>query len=350
LPQFQALKAAVPDSQRRIAAAIRAAAQMVSQNGIDAARAPMEPGLRLHRSGHLEVYIYTSTLPPDALDILRQHGVQVLRSAAQVGIVYATMPLHTVEAVAALPFVRSIGLPAYSVRRTGSVTSEGDTVMRADLARTTLGVTGKGVKVGIISDSLCDPATSINSGDLPATITIVNGQDGCVAPDARDEGRALAEIIADLAPGANLLFRTGFPTSLDFIAAVQELTAAGAQVIVDDLGFFNEPIFEEGPVAQAVRQAIQQGVVFVSATGNDAQRHYQGLFKEFAPNDGDPRVNLTILAAGTPGSLSVLPRTPRWWFFFNGLIPLMAQPTLQTTISYWSTLPAIPWRLATTTS
>ena len=164
--------------------------------------------------------------------------------------------------------------------------------MRANLVRAMLGITGKGVKVGIIADSLCDPATSINSGDLPATITIVNGQDGCADPNASDEGRALAEIIYDLAPGASLLFRTGFPTSLDFIAAVRELTAAGAQVIVDDIGFFNEPVFEEGPVAQAVRQAIQQGVVFVSAAGNAAQKHYQGLFTEFAPNDGDPRVNL----------------------------------------------------------
>jgi hypothetical protein len=262
------------------------------------ARAQIGPAIRLSDSAEVEVYLYTSTPSPTVLDTLRQHGVRVLRSHAQFAMVYAAVPLHALAAVAALPSVRSIGYPAYSVRRTGSVTSEGDAVMRANLVRAMLGITGKGVKVGIIADSLCDPATSINSGDLPATITIVNGQDGCTDPDARDEGRALAEIIYDLAPGANLLFRTGFPTSLDFIAAVQELTAAGAQVIVDDIGFFNEPVFEEGPVAQAVRQAIQQGVVFVSATGNDAQRHYQGLFTEFAPNDGDPRVNLHDFGGG----------------------------------------------------
>ena len=223
------------------------------------------------------------------------------------------VPLDALETVAALPFVRWIGLPAYSVRRTGSVTSAGDTVMRADLVRSDAGVTGKGVKVGIISDSLCDPATSINSGDLPATITIVNGQDGSTDPGARDEGRALAEIIYDLAPGANLLFRTGFPTSVDFIAAVQELTAAGAHVIVDDLGFFNEPVFEEGPVAQAVRQAIQQGVVFVSAAGNDAQRHYQGLFKEFDPNDGDPlRQSARLWRRRHASRCPYWCRTP-WW-------------------------------------
>jgi Subtilase family/PKD domain len=296
--QLHTLKAAIPDSQQRIASSVRDADKIVSQSGMAIARAQMGRGMRLDSSGAPEVYIYTSALTPAKLDTLRQHGVRVLRSNAQFDLVYATVRPEAMETMAVLPFVRYIGLPAYSVRRTGSVTSEGDRVMRADLARTTLGVTGKGVKVGIISDSLCDPATSINSGDLPATVTIVNGQDGCTVPDTRDEGRALAEIIADLAPGASLLFRTGFPTSLDFIAAVQELTAAGAQVIVDDIGFFNEPIFEEGPVAQAVRQAIQQGVVFVSAAGNDAQRHYQGLFTEFNPNDGDPRLNLHDFGGG----------------------------------------------------
>ena len=131
--QLQALKTAVPASQRRIATSIRTAVQMVSQNGLDAARAQVEPGLRLHSPGYAEVYIYTSTPPPATLDVLRQHGVQVLRSAAQFGLVYARAPLDSMETVAALPFVRAIGPPAYSVRRTGSVTSAGDTVMRADL-------------------------------------------------------------------------------------------------------------------------------------------------------------------------------------------------------------------------
>jgi len=296
--QLRALKAAIPASQQRMASSVRTAAQMVTQHGMAAARTEMEPLLRFHGLGAAEVYIYTTVLTPATLDTLRQHDVQVLRSEAQFGIVYAAVAMEALETVAALPFVRWIGPPSYGVRRIGSVTSEGDAVMRANRVRADLGVTGRGVRVGIISDSLLDLPTSVNSGDLPANLTIVNGQNGGSVPDTIDEGRAMAEIVHDLAPGASLLFHTGIPTSLDFIAAVRALTAAGAHVIVDDLGFFNEPVFEEGPIAQTIRAAITQGVIHVSAAGNDGRRHYQGLFQEFAPNDGDPRINLHDFGGG----------------------------------------------------
>src|SRR5262249_53491579 len=165
------LQTAIPDPQQRIASSVRSAAKIVSENGMAVARVQMGRGVRWHDSRAMEVYIHAALPTPDMLDTLRQRGVRVLRSDAQYGLVHAAVPLEALRDLAALHSVRWIGHPVYSVRRTGSVTSAGDTVMRADLVRTTLGVTGKGVKVGIIADSLCDPATSINSGDLPATIT-----------------------------------------------------------------------------------------------------------------------------------------------------------------------------------
>src|SRR5215471_18777334 len=124
--QLQVLKPALSDSQRRIAASIRTAVQTMAQHGIATTRTQMEPRLRVSSSGEIEVYLHTSTLTPAVLDALRQHGVRVLRSEAQFGIVYATVPLDALEDIAALPFMLWIGPPSYSVRRTGSVTSEGD--------------------------------------------------------------------------------------------------------------------------------------------------------------------------------------------------------------------------------
>ena len=78
--RLHALKAAIPDSQRRIASSIRAAVQMLAQHGIATTRTQVEPMLRVSSYGEVEVYIYTLMLTPATLDALRQQGVQVLRT------------------------------------------------------------------------------------------------------------------------------------------------------------------------------------------------------------------------------------------------------------------------------
>ena len=44
---------------------------------------------------------------------------------------------------------------------------------------------------------------------------------------------------------------------------------AGAEVIVDDVGYFEEPFFQDGPVAVAVDKVTAEGVTYLSAAGND---------------------------------------------------------------------------------
>ena len=78
----------------------------------------------------------------------------------------------------------------------------------------------------------------------------------------------------DVAPGAKLLF-TGPASSLEMAEAVRCLADAGANVIVDDLGFFGEPYFEDGPVATAVRAAVTSGVSYHSSAGNEAREHLE---------------------------------------------------------------------------
>lgn len=307
--QITARKASGSPGQQRLASALQTAVQMAAQHGTLAARAMVGRTLRVHRSGAVEVYLYVSGLTYENLQVLHQHGVQVLQSDQQFGMVFATVAIEALETVAGLPFVRWISPPAYSFLRTGSVTSEGDVALRARELRDALpGVDGGGVRIGIISDSLTDLQAAVASGNLPANLTIVNGRDGSTVSGAINEGRAMAEIIHDLAPGAMLFFHSGFPTSLDTIAAIRALTAAGMHIIVDDIGFFDEPVFEDGAVALAVREAINAGVVYVTAAGNDAQAHYRGMYKEFDPNDREPRMNLHDFGGGdTALAVSIAP-------------------------------------------
>jgi len=63
-----------------------------------------------------------------------------------------------------------------------------------------LGANGAGVLVGIISDSIDQAGTKIAgsqaSGNLPANVRVLLDQ-----PGGDDEGRAMAEIVYDEAPG-----------------------------------------------------------------------------------------------------------------------------------------------------
>jgi hypothetical protein len=302
-----ARKIALSSHQRRIASFIRQAVQMLHQHGVASPRSLVPPAVPLHQDGTIEVYIYTTGYTPAQGQTLERHGVRIHYAEARSGIVYASVAAGALDTVAALPFVRWIGPPATSTLRVGSVTSEGDTALRADEARATFGIDGSGVRVGIISDSLVNAQMAIDSGDLPSDLLIVDGQDGSTIASPTDEGRAVAEIVHDLAPGATLLFHTGFPTSLNTIQAIQALVDEGVDVLMDDIGFLAEPVFEEGPVAQAVRDAIETGVVYVTAAGNAAARHYRALYREFDPNDNDPDVNLHDFGAGDPTMSITIP-------------------------------------------
>src|SRR5262249_33223917 len=179
-------------------------------------------------------------------------------------------------------------------------TTQGDAASRADVLRTR-GVDGTGVVVGVISDGIDSLADAQATGDLR---DIVVPNDSRCQRGAGDEGTALLEIVHDVAPGAKLLF-SGPSTSLDMVDAVQCLVGAGANVIVDDLGFFGEPYFEDGPVADAVSAAVTAGVSYHSSAGNEAQEHVE---QDFFPAPGsNPNVHDWAAGAGDAFNGVVVP-------------------------------------------
>jgi subtilisin family serine protease len=201
-------------------------------------------------------------------------GCEVTFERAGVPFVEAWVPIDALERVASLDFVSSVRPVDLAVTSAGSVTSEGDAIMGCADVRRVFGVTGRGVKVGVISDSADGILSAIASGDVPADVQILRFGEGI------GEGTAMLEIVHDLAPDATLAF-AGASTAGDIIHNIDVLTAAGCQVIVDDLKFRGDPYFEEGPVAQAMDDAVAHGVVYVSHAGNDAltndQRDFHGI-------------------------------------------------------------------------
>jgi hypothetical protein len=206
-------------------------------------------------------------------------------------LVSARLPIAAIpslEGVTSLQFAR----PAYRRTHVGNVTSQGDHVMRADAARATFGVDGSGVMVGVLSDSFncrffpTSAANDMASGDLPPTVTVL--QDNCSS--GTDEGRAMLQIVHDVAPGASLAFATAEGGQAALANNIRALRDAGATVIVDDVIYTNEPMFQDGVVAQAVDEVKASGVAYFSAAGNDARHAYE---HDFVPGQ--------FLAPGTFG-------------------------------------------------
>jgi hypothetical protein len=159
------------------------------------------------------------------------------------------------------------------------VVDEGDAQLEAALARSSDGVNGAGIKVGVLSDSynrLGGASADVLSADLPGTgnpcgyTTPVDLVKELPAADtgSEDEGRAMLQIVHDLAPGAQLLFATGDISEVDMASEILALKAAGATVIVDDITYFDEPMYQDGPIAAAVDQVVAAGVSYFSSAAN----------------------------------------------------------------------------------
>ncbi|HYE35968.1 S8 family peptidase [Methylocaldum sp.] len=185
------------------------------------------------------------------------------------------------EAVPGLQFVR----PAYPpIKRSGSVDSQGDAAMRSNTARMSFGVDGNGIAIGVLSNSyncLGGAENDIASGDLPSGITVLKDDDLCPpgTVPTTDEGRAMMQIIHDVAPGAQILFHTDGEDQFKFADAVIVLANAGAKIIVDDVGYFDEPMFQDGHSAQAIDEAVAKGVAYFSSAGNENRSSYEAPFR-----------------------------------------------------------------------
>ena len=139
-----------------------------------------------------------------------------------------------------------------------------------------LNVNGTGIKVGVLSDSFNDlggAAADEADGALPSASHIQVLEE--LASGGTDEGRAMMQIVHDIAPGASLAFYTAFESEQDFANGILALAAAGCKVICDDVSYFDEPFFQNGVVAQAIKTVEAEGVTYVTAAGNNASNGYQ---------------------------------------------------------------------------
>ncbi len=156
-------------------------------------------------------------------------------------------------------------------------TSEGDTHLRAAALRSASGADGSGVTVGVVSDSydnLGGAGTDIAEGELPGSgnpcgLTVPVTVQADYSGGGSDEGRAMLQIVHDLAPAADLVFATGAEGELAMADEIRQLGLAGADITTDDIGYLTEPMFQDGLIAQAIDEnRTSLGVVHFTSAGN----------------------------------------------------------------------------------
>ena len=258
----------------------------------------------------------------DAATLLKDLEALGLEDAASFGkVVSGWLPMAAIEQMAQLSSLNH-ARPSYApITNVGSVTSQGDVSLNADDARSDFGVDGSGITIGVLSDSynnLGGESAGVASGDIPGPGNPNNTTPVNVLEDLSsggiDEGRGMIELIHDVAPGADLAFRTAFQGPADFANGIIELVDAGSDVVVDDIGYLTEPFFQDGIIAQAANAAAAAGVPYFSSAGNSGRDSYESAFRPgptlslFGTNDSqahdfDPGLGVDIfqeftLAAG----------------------------------------------------
>jgi hypothetical protein len=274
-------------------------------------------GLRIDgppvRNGKVLVDVYVNGSARAAAPRLRDLGMRVVAISGRLPErgVEGWLPLDRVDAAARMSSTRAIAGVQPAMTDTGSVLSQGDAAHHGPQARA-FGVTGAGVPVGIMSDSINQVgggvASSQASGNLPSVQIIQDGGGGS------DEGRAMAEIVYDTAPGIpKIIFATANGGAINRAANIDALVANGAKVIADDTFFLTEPFFQDGSVAQAVDRAKANGTAYFASAGNRARQSWEGNYtpasdptkNDFNPGGTEDTVQ-TVVAIPDGGTLQLV--------------------------------------------
>ena len=212
------------------------------------------------------------------------------------------IPADAVGSLAALPAVRYVSSLDHLVRAS---VSEGVATTSAPTWQQS-GIRGRGVKVAIIDSSFADYPARQAAGELPSALTVVDFCSGNVLRPSDDgaHGTAVAEIVYDMAPEASLYLICIDDGFSPLVQAVAYAKAQGIRIVSFSAGYPGSSRGDgrgtPGSPEAIVADAVASGIVWVNAAGNEAERHWSGVFAsssggqwlEFAP--GVDRQTLTL--------------------------------------------------------
>lgn len=169
--------------------------------------------------------------------------------------------------------------PPTASKRSGPVESQGVVAANAD-AWHAAGIAGQDASVAII-DRFDGWQQAQSEGELPSSLLSVVGELDLSEP----QGTAVAEVIHDMAPAAELVLASA-SGYVEFAQAIVDLAAAGHDVIVSSMAPVEPgPGDGSGVLADAIADARQlHDAVYIQAAGDWALQHWEGNYSD---TDGD---------------------------------------------------------------
>ena len=361
-------------AQKKISSELIYSARMAAGKEALPGIAHLDTGVAI--AGDKKVLVDISAhVTPDVIELVKAHGGEITGSYPDTKMIVARVPLTEIEALASDARIRSVRLPKVPMLQAKSApvssaerynrvvdqllaavtvpatlmpesvpmrsampttnasvvpgfratVAEGDFRHRARAARLAFGISGAGLKVGVLSDSFDafggGYRHDINTGDLPGpgnpnglTKRVeLAGSGDYFGSDATDEGRAMCQIIHAVLPGAKIYFATAYNSFSDFGNNIRALRGiaknpgehgnvpGGCDIIVDDVSYSQEAALRDGATAgvdspadiaglkQAVNDVVADGCLYFSSAANSGNKddHTSGTWEGDFVDGGD---------------------------------------------------------------
>jgi subtilisin family serine protease len=243
---------------------------------------------------------------------LKALGAEIIKRTEDV--IQASVPIAMLSALAdAVEGVSFIKLPDRPVPLTSS---QGVSLTYAPNYFSS-GYDGSGVKVAVIDVGFAGLFPATFAGELPPDVTKVDCTDrDCVfatfGSETVEHGTAVAEIIYDMAPGAQL-YLMKIDTMLDLVTAKDYCIANGIKIINHSVGwyntnFYNGACYNSNPVCVA-NDDHANGILWVNAAGNAADLHYAGVFTDV---NGDLLNDQSVILTASGGVIEAFMTWDAW--------------------------------------
>jgi hypothetical protein len=247
---------------------------------------------------------------PQVVARLAELGAAARRTIRGAGL-RTLVPLGEIERVAETPGVERLELPRFL---RASVTSEGVATTGAEVwmafdppAGLPL---GRPARVAIVDVGFLGYAALLGT-ELPPTVDLQTfcetppsdptHCDGFTDPEPFDHGTAVAEIVHDMAPEADLMLLAIDPLVANIQAALTYAADHGADIVSSSIGTPFDNRDGSSPLCDSARALRQRGIVWATAAGNSGEpcEHETYPFLDAGVAAGDPYGNFLGYPAGS---------------------------------------------------